>query len=145
MQLRDLPDSVLEATFFNGLRPDIQAELRQWSPRGLEQKMIIAQCIEDKLLAFGFYKPEYTYKWPKTSPSGTHFSNRNTHILTNPITKPSYSSLSHQAPAASSPSATSQSNPTHTPYKRLTAKEEQERRSKGLCFRCDEMYSPAHR
>lgn len=54
--LKGLPDVVLEAAFVNGLRADIQAEIRQVNPIEPATKMILARRIEDKLLALESYK-----------------------------------------------------------------------------------------
>ena len=43
--LENLPETMLEGHFINGLKPNIKVELR---PRGLEQMMDLAQCIEEQ-------------------------------------------------------------------------------------------------
>ena len=63
--LRGLPSSVLEAAFINGLRPDIQVELRQLESVGLLGKMRAAQKIEDKQLALRVYQDGHMQCWPK--------------------------------------------------------------------------------
>ena len=65
--LQELPPSVLEAAFVNGLRPDIQAELRQLDPTGLVGKMRAAQRIEEKQRTLEAYHAGTLPRWPKTS------------------------------------------------------------------------------
>ena len=48
--LRYVAAPMLETTFVNGLREDIRAELRLWSPIGLPLIISMAQQIEDKNL-----------------------------------------------------------------------------------------------
>ena len=65
--LRELPSSVIEAAFVNGLRPDIQAELRQLDLSGLVGKMRTAQRIEEKQRTLEAYHARTLPRWPKTS------------------------------------------------------------------------------
>ncbi|XP_019054932.1 PREDICTED: uncharacterized protein LOC109115387 [Nelumbo nucifera] len=79
--LRDLPESVLEAAFVNGLRPDIQSELRQMEPVGLMRKMVAAQKIKEKNQALWAYQSGSFPRGPTTSLSGTHFNSLVSQVL----------------------------------------------------------------
>lgn len=119
----------------NGLRADIQAELRQAAPFGLGAKMLMAQRIEEKILVLETYKPTPYNRWPKTQLSWTYFTPRTTTIPNTTINKPTNVTTQTQKPNP---------NPAF-PFKKMTEKEMQERRSKGLCYRCDEKFTPGHR
>ena len=150
--LQELPPSVLEAAFVNGLRPDIQAELRQLDPTGLVGKMRAAQRIEEKQRTLEAYHAGTLPRWPKTS----FPSQRATHVTAvptahrtvqplPPINATYQSRWDSRAPAPPSKLPSPALTRLHTPFKRLTDREMQEKRERGLCFRCDERFSPSHR
>ena len=150
--LRELPPSVLEAAFVNGLRPDIQAELRQLDPTGLVGKMRATRRIEEKQRTLEAYHAGTLPRWPKTS----FPSQRATHVTVvptahrtaqplPPITATYQSRWDSRAPAPPSKLPSPALTRLHTPFKRLTDREMQEKRERGLCFRCDERFSPGHR
>ena len=58
---------MLEATFVNGLRPNVQAELRQLELMGLMEKMRAAQKFE-KQLTLQAYHSGLLPRWPKPIP-----------------------------------------------------------------------------
>ncbi|XP_010270441.1 PREDICTED: uncharacterized protein LOC104606771 [Nelumbo nucifera] len=136
--LRDLPESVLEAAFVNGLHPDIQTELRQMEPVGLFRKMVAAQKIEEKNQALWAYQSSSFPRGPATSLSGIHFNSRVSQVTTSAVTRPA-------RPAISPPSSAPIIKAPPPAFKKMTDKEMQQKRAKGLCFRCDEKYSPGHR
>ncbi|KAK0591066.1 hypothetical protein LWI29_035200 [Acer saccharum] len=53
--------------------------------------------------------------------------------------------LAHRPSKVSSTNFDSQNGPVLVPIKRLTTKEIDERRKKGLCFKCNEHFGPRHR
>lgn len=147
--LKGLPDAVLEAAFVNGLRADIQAELRQVNPTGLAAKMILAQRIEDKLVALESYRFLSSQRWSKSQPSGAHFSTRTTtpHLSkpeTTTPTQPNQNSQNLNLQNTNSQTSCNISNTTF-PYKKMTDKEMEELRAKGLCYRCNEKFFRGHR
>ena len=150
--LRELPPSVLEAAFVNGLRSDIQAELRELDPSGLVGKMRAAQRIEEKQRTLEAYHVGTLPRWPNTS----FLSQRATHVTViptahrtsqplPPINATYQSRWDSRAPAPPSKLTSPALTHLHTPFKRLTDREMQEKREKRLCFRCDERFSPGHR
>eukprot|EP00257_Ricinus_communis_P028075 XP_025015489.1 uncharacterized protein LOC112536827 [Ricinus communis] len=150
--LKGLAEDVLEAAFVNGLRPDMQAELRQWSPFGLDKKMQVAQKIEEKLKALGQYNQTTQNRWANSTPSGTHFTNKVTQVSTTPSIKPNHfpksftsSSNSTVAKPSGSVSTSTGSNNTRPPFKQMSHGEMEACRLKGLYYRCDGRYDPGHR
>ena len=149
--LRELPPSVLEVAFVNGLRPDIQAELRQLDPSGLLGKMRVAQRIEEKQRTLEAYHVGILPRWLKTfSPSqrATHVTvvpvaHRATHPLP-PINATYTSRWDSCAPAPPTKPTSPTLTRLHTPFKKLTDREMREKRERGMCFRCDERFLPGH-
>lgn len=127
-------------------------EMRMFSLVGLKSKMCMAQLIEDM-------EEARQLKWGGGSPNlGSKGSGSN---LTQ--TKPATTIASSPSPTAArtitlnptcnsvSPSNTvsfrdtnGRNFPTGT-FRRLTDREMQSRREKGLCYRCDEKYAVGHR
>ena len=149
--LRYVTTPVLETAFVNGLREDIRAELRLWSPIGLPQIMSMAQQIEDKNLAVqaNGYGPFPWVGWP--THVGSYLATRTIH--TQPITHSQPPNLksgtpgnSHQKPYLSPPPQPFRSHPLLSPhcFQQMMDTEMQDKSSKGLCFRCDEKFASGH-
>ena len=51
MTLEDVPKHIQESTFINGLKPNIQAEVRIMKPKGLREVMKFTQSRGDKLVS----------------------------------------------------------------------------------------------
>ena len=152
---------MLKAAFINGLRPDIQAELRQLEPVGLSGKMTAAQNIEDKQMALKAYHVSEIPRWHKPSSLSSLLSHRTMHVPTVlavpramrllPPTIAANNSPTHQFPPPHPPPfsttsiTTTPSHPSPPSFRRLTNCEMQIRRERGLCFHCDERFSPGHR
>ncbi|TXG60193.1 hypothetical protein EZV62_014766 [Acer yangbiense] len=124
--LDNVSDEITLSQFINGLNPEIQNELRVLDPINLDRAMDLAQRIESKLMAMGTLKLNGVYlatkgngyARPVSSPTGAP---RPTHGGTLPSAKP-YGNL-----------------------RRLTDSELQLKRTHGLCYRCDEKWSPGHK
>ena len=150
--LQELPPSMLEAAFVNGLRLDIQEELQQLDPSGLLGKMRAAQRIEEKQRTLEAYHAGILPRWPKTSSPSQHATHvtvilaehRATHPLP-PINAAYTSRWDSRAPAPPTKPTSPAPTRLHTPFKKLTDREMQEKRERGLCFRCEERLSPGHR
>ena len=134
----DVPESILEGQFINGLKPEIRAELRVLRPRGLDRIMGLAQSIEEKNIALhgcskviGLAKGSYHY----TPPTATRSTSMPGRIQLTPP-RPSQHLFGPRTAVPSSGSA---------PVKRLSEAEWKAKREKGLCFRCDEKYTIGHR
>ena len=53
--LRNLPDALMEGAFMNGLKPEVQVEVRMMKPTNLAQMIEAAQLVEEinKVLYLG--------------------------------------------------------------------------------------------
>lgn len=150
--LGGISEEVAKGKFVSGLKGEIKVELRLHGPLTLDQCMDLAVKIEDKL-SYGpgklrqsnlllnppiLNKPNITvtYKTPNTNTQTLP----HTSITQN---KPNTSStFSNQFPK--SQTSVGQSKVTTT-VRRLSDKEMQEKREKGLCFRCDGKWTAGHR
>ncbi|MCH96843.1 hypothetical protein A2U01_0017833, partial [Trifolium medium] len=102
--------------FISGLRKDIQHELTILKPSSLTQAIDLAKLVEAKISA----------------------QNK---LFLRPFKRPTPTSPS--TPSNSQPSVLG--SPPPLPIRRLNTTEQLERRSKGLCFNCDEKFHPGHR
>ncbi|KAI5352798.1 hypothetical protein L3X38_005690 [Prunus dulcis] len=118
-------DEQLLGTFVGGLKEDIQDDVIALEPHSLARAMELAQIFENKL------KKKTGHKTFNSRFTGSQPTTRY-----KPQTTPTFS------PA---PKAATEHPPTNRPIFRRTQAELQERRQKGLCFSCDEAYSPGHR
>ncbi|OMO53595.1 Retrotransposon gag protein [Corchorus olitorius] len=124
-----LTDEHLLNCFISGLLQEIQYELIPLSPPNLTQALALAKMIETKLNA------QKTIRRAPPVQSFADFPKPNI-TTTYPTRQPTLPTL----PA-----------PTRVPtlpgpqIKRLTSTEMQARRAKGLCYNCDEKYSPGHK
>ena len=107
--------------FIGGLPDHIRVDVELREPQDLQSAMYYARAYEQRALAMQQAFPANSVR-PPTRPPPT----------------PSGQALTALAPAGpSDPAAT-------RPFRRLTTAEQLERRRKGLCFNCDELYVPGH-
>ncbi|KAJ9562283.1 hypothetical protein OSB04_007443 [Centaurea solstitialis] len=125
--LEGIPEEVFMSQFINGLEGLIKAEVRMLNPATLEEAMELAMKIEAKNAVLA--KERSIVGGRKT---GLSFSTSKN------ATEPSMSVNSPNALASSV-------NRTGSGFRRLTDQEVQQKRTLGLCYRCDEKYSPGHR
>ncbi|XP_024030288.1 uncharacterized protein LOC112094195 [Morus notabilis] len=116
--MRGVFEPIFKGAFLNGLREDIRAEVRMHRPINLLEAMDLAQQVEDRLDAVD-----------RVRRSKVGQSRPNTH------------QKGFTAAATKTPHITG----GETGFRRLTFDEVQQRKARGLCFRCDEKYSPGHR
>ncbi|WVY92276.1 hypothetical protein V8G54_037790 [Vigna mungo] len=108
--------------FVGGLKPDIRRDVLAQNPTTLLRCVSLAKLYEEKYIS-------------KPKPYHNTFS-RNT-----PATNPN---LSQSLKTTSLPPLLP--SPTNiTPIKKMTSAEMQLRREKGLCFTCDDKFTPSHR
>lgn len=130
----------LKGIFLNGLKEVIRAELKLHPVEGLSELMDYAQRVDEKnnLLSKGI---------PTVSSGGRSIRTyNNSRIVTWELgTK---SQIQTSTGSGSSVAEASSSKTTAAfrgrGFRRLTDAEMQERSRKGLCFRCDEKFSPGH-
>ncbi|GJV00618.1 putative mitochondrial protein [Tanacetum coccineum] len=132
-QLVGVSEQVLEATFIRGLKPDLRASVRVMRPEGLNHAMILAVTIEENkgfdigARGGGSYRSGGTtsnffcYKNNTTSSTQTLLSTASTG------NKGGISSIGRVSQC-----------------KRLTEAELADKRSKWLCFKCDQKFGPGH-
>ena len=145
-RLGEVSDAVLEGNFMKGMKPKIRAALRLLRPRGLGETMELAQMIEDKNTAKQINKS-----------NSVSFSYRNSIPLVGQKTQ----TFGFQREFQSIPPGGQKTQikgiqrdfqrdrgsgaRSGATFKRLTETQIQDKRTKGLCFRCDEKFSPGHR
>ncbi|XP_028554071.1 uncharacterized protein LOC114580489 [Dendrobium catenatum] len=126
-RLRGIPDDLLEGNFMKGLKPHIRAAIRVVDPHGLVKIMETAQLVEDKLkvepprrsgVSYPTYRPPLMTGGPKAA----------TILPPREVAKEKTTMAVNQGG-----------------FKRLTDSELKEKRAKGLCYRCDEKFTPGHR
>ncbi|KAL4578162.1 hypothetical protein LXL04_014281 [Taraxacum kok-saghyz] len=134
--------------FLRGLKTEIRNWVRTLNPSSCDQAMELARNVESAM-GGRIEKPSYR---PRTGNTQTFSSphsfksespNKNTQ-LTPP--KPTYASNSSNPNRTRPPDKPQFGNSNRTPNVRhLTSSEWEERRKKGLCFRCGQRYSPQHK
>jgi len=120
--MRDISMSALEGKWESGLKEEIRSAMRKLRPVGIEEKMFMAQVIEDDF-AFQAAQNEGSTSATVKAKVGTIGSGTGSTEI-----------LSHR---------TTTFHPTSC--KKLTEAEIRARKDKGLCFRCDEQFVPGHR
>lgn len=166
--LEHIPETMMLAHFVNGLKDEIKAEVRMLGLYTLEQAMELALKVEEKNRVSG-----YGLGGNMVSSFASHMANsvvqlsgnsKGTNhsyppsILKAPVwgTKSDSGSTSPSSWSQNSISPTGQGSPKDSSYsiptakpigeiKRLTPKELQHKRERGLCFRCDEKWMAGHR
>lgn len=142
-----LEEATLTAVFVNGLQEKVKAEILVLNPCGLKETMEVASRIETKIhtltaqsrpireLPTVQHKHDFkTVFWSPTKPFQTK--------TPNPIITLQIPNMPH----SSTPTNKLNTSHSFTPnrFKRISEKEAQARREKGLCYRCDEKWNPNH-
>ncbi|KAI4305619.1 hypothetical protein L6164_028975 [Bauhinia variegata] len=130
-RITGLPPSSYLSCFISGLKPHIRREVLAFQPNSLSQAISLAKLQESKFL--------------DSNPTST----LRRYDPTSSRSQPAPFSLVPSKP----PYKTTSSNITQTPItpnsplpiRKLTAAELQERREKGLCYNCDEIFKPGHK
>lgn len=120
--LEGISEEIFLGQFINGLDPVVKAELRLLDPINLNVAMDIASKIEEKNKVISKHKQNGNWSGKKGL---TTFNDNKTSITV--------------LPKFNGQDSRSASN-----YRRLTNEELQNKRSQGLCYRCDEKFSPGH-
>lgn len=137
------PKSLLTC-FINGLKTEIHIDIIPLKPDSLPQAMQLARLYEDK----------YSDKCPMITRRSTkhnvftlavHFVIGHSKFNSNAISSSSKPWVNSQQIQGSTQQSLPGSSGNSQPFKRITFNEMQLRRAKGLCFNCDEKYSPTHK
>ncbi|PKU77049.1 putative mitochondrial protein [Dendrobium catenatum] len=125
--MEGLSNSTLGGNFMKGLKPEIRDAVKVMRPRDLREAMELAQLVENQ----------------KTNAR----SWRNNHSGGPTRTTTTYLAPKGPSPSVPRESGKEKSGVTRTAgsFKKLTEEEMQEKRAKGLCFRCEEKFVPGHR
>nr|KYP73578.1 hypothetical protein KK1_006221 [Cajanus cajan] len=125
-----LTDAALLDCFINGLKSDIKREVLVQLPTSLVRAVALAKLYD-----------------AKPTPTPHYSKNRFMASTQNRINSPLPSSQNSSLPGLL-PTPKMQALPTPTSshsIKRMTAAEMQIRRDRGLCYTCDEKFTPSHR
>ncbi|XP_035843990.1 uncharacterized protein LOC118490448 [Helianthus annuus] len=123
-QVDGLPEDFLMSSYIGGLKDEVRLEVKMKKPRSLIDAMGLSRMAEEKLgLARKQAQP--------TRFSTTSYAGR----------LPSTDSAGILGPGPTNTLAL----PSPTPTRRISNTEAKARREKGLCYYCDEKYSPGHR
>lgn len=157
--LSNVPEEIALGQFINGLESEIRAEVRVLGPRNLEHAMDLALKLEEKQRSTAGHRFESRSTTTATGSSG-NFSPRTSPFQAvpnlnrlNPTT--SISANQHGVPLGQPTTGTNVTNKTEVgvsevhktggEVRRLSEKELQSKRERGLCFRCDEKWNVGHR
>ncbi|CAA0811081.1 Unknown protein, partial [Striga hermonthica] len=124
-RVRDWPEEALVGTFIGGLKFDLAAEVRLERPDTMHAAMKVARRRDDHLTA-------------------TRKGRTDARYLETQRAQPNESNM---VPSGRPPDSTRSTNSTQPPgseVKHLTPEEIKRRREKGLCFKCDEKFTPGH-
>lgn len=117
---------MLESTFINGLKAEIRAELKILEPNGLDKAMELAHKIEGK---------NRELRTTRSGPGLGQFRNSSFNL-----DQRGMMIRSPGTPMAESSNFIWNSGN----FCRLTEAEIKAKRAKGLCYRCDDKFSPGH-
>ncbi|XP_060195167.1 uncharacterized protein LOC132624400 [Lycium barbarum] len=115
-----LPDAMILHGFTSGLKPEIKDDVLIANPKTLDEAVHLAQLYEHKIQRD---RGQPRSSWPKSQP-----------LLPTPTS--AFSPVSMPTSSVPKPKLT---------IKRLSPTELRERREKGLCFSCDEKFTPGHK
>lgn len=149
--LKGLTEEILLGQFLTGLKEEIRVEVRILNPINLEQAMEFAVRIEEKNRAMGLKKNGWsmvrtgTYSYSSKGPAQSTVSSYNSQ--SSPTSIRSWASGGSESQMSGTGSKQSSVAPSKNTgeMRRLSEKELQEKRAKGLCFRCDEKWNIGHR
>ncbi|KAJ1411038.1 Aspartic peptidase domain superfamily [Sesbania bispinosa] len=125
------PDALLDC-FISGLKPEIKRDVIAQSPLSLLKAVSLAKLYEEKYT----YKPKPTYKQPTNqnhSYTYPKIHNYQPPLLPTPNQKPTYQVTANPH------------NTPNNPIRKMTPAEMQVRREKGLCYTCDDKFTPQHK
>ncbi|CAA0811047.1 Unknown protein, partial [Striga hermonthica] len=121
-RVRDWPEAALVGTFVGGLKAELAAEVRLDRPGSMRAAVESARLHEEHLVAVR-----------KAKPNDTRTETKRTNAATEEL-----AGRTESKPMGKIVRTTSN-------IRRLTNKEMQRRREKGLCYSCNEKFTPGHR
>lgn len=145
--LKDISGSILESKFVSGLIEEIQVEMRLFTLVGLKEKMNMALLNEETETAImkrwtsGIRTQEKKDMGVRSTKQGGS-NTQNSRLFTLHLNR---SATFSSAMTASTARDTVGRFTSRGSYKRLPDNELMNKLAKGLCFRCDNKFSPGHR
>ncbi|KAJ1388306.1 hypothetical protein SESBI_39217 [Sesbania bispinosa] len=124
-------DALLDC-FISGLKPEIRRDVIAQTPTSLLRSVSLAKLYEEKYTSKP--KPYHPIYFPKPPTTTSNFPMSQTHKSTN---FPPLLPTPHPHPG--------QNIPKPSNLKRMSPVEMQLQREKGLCYTCDEKFSPSHK
>lgn len=153
--LENVPEQILMGQFINGLKDEVKAEVRLLNPVNLDWAMDLAVRVEEKNRAGGnkgngvrstsLNTTKYT---PNPSVSKSPYTLSTASNYSQPVSSPTKSWSSNASGHLSNSNSQYSSFPIARPMgeiRRLTERELQQKKQKGICFRCDDKWSIGHR
>ncbi|XP_074346704.1 uncharacterized protein LOC141685510 [Apium graveolens] len=145
-----IPENILMGQYINGLKDEVKVEVRLLNPVSLEQAMKVATRVEERNSVTGGGKSGLSSirpgPFPSFSKGSSSVSNQPYGLPTSPPVSRAWSMRSNESQASvQSPTTRSPSRNVPGGIKRLTERELQDKRAKGLCYRCDAKWSIGHR
>ena len=131
-------DSLLRSTFVSGLRGEIQADVKALRPATLEDAFQYAILMERK------HKEMRSHGRTFGTGRDSRYPARPTGVGAGSSSAPRTVGVTPGQRAPLRPSNDVKGG-TRPAVRTLTPAQVEERRAKGLCFRCDEQYTPGHR
>lgn len=151
--LKNAYEEVLVGPFKNGLKPEIRAELYLFGLGSITELMGQAQRIEERNVMMSkaqndmpqYQKTGSVSQWAQTKSGWVKpMDLENPTRMGNAIKTVESKVEESKSPLSFSSSASVQGKMSPT-LKKLTEEEILKRREQGLCFKCDERFSPGHR
>lgn len=139
-----IAENILMGQFINGLKEDIRVEVRLLNPVNVEQAMELSSRVEERNKVTSSRKPFVGSAVSSVNRGSMMSPVRYGAPQTGPPSNRSWSAISSESQASvGSPGNSGQSKSPHE-FRRLTEKEMQEKKAKGICFRCDEKWALGH-
>nr|GLL29698.1 uncharacterized protein LOC109154292 [Ipomoea trifida] len=132
-----ISEAVLISMFIAGLKHELQQDLLLAKPTSLEEAFSLAKTYESKYELL-LSTPKWASRPTAVSIPHRPYSNHQPPIRPTTVTMP-------QPAQRPSPTATTGRPIPDLPVRRLSAAEIRDKRSKGLCYNCDQKWSNSHR
>lgn len=150
-RVEGLSDDALLDCFLSGLKPEIQRDIIPWQPVSITKAVTLARLYEEKPM-FVDRTPKFKAPIiievsnlprkaviPPASSSGSSKWAALPPIGPPPLALPSPSGVTAKIPVSTTASTTT------PPFRKMSFREMQQRRAQGLCYNCDEKFSPMHK
>lgn len=135
-----MSNSAFLACFISGLKRDIQRDVIPWKPESILVAVSLAKLYEEKYPMAG----RAANRRPIFIPDISAIGNTGKGVATPTLSIKVGPVLPALGPPTTQPAQVSSGNYTH-PYQKISFNEMQIRKVKGLCFNCDEKFTPSHK